>query len=99
MKTPAFKPHFNRELGGYYHSSKDYVADMKKIGAEPYRPDKVKKASSIPYQRSKWCNDMIADIKNRKGGKPGDKFLNELAQRGYSQKSYNKARRLANGEL
>lgn len=96
--SARFTPHYNREFGKYYHSSRDYVSDMKRAGVEPYRPDKVSKPSSKPYVRSEWGNEMMKDIKSRKGRKPGDRFIKELEKRGYSQKSAEAARKLANGK-
>ena len=99
MKTPAFKPHYNRELGKRYYSAKDYVADMKKSGVEPYNPSTVaKREESKPYQQSEWAKEMVRDIKNRNGRAPGDRFVSELAKRGYTQEKANEARRLADGK-
>lgn len=95
-ESKRFYPHMNREMGKYYHSSKDYVADMKKAGVEPYRGASKKKEVK-PYERSQWCKEMLSDISRRKGAKPGSGFINELKKRGYTQERFEEARRLANG--
>jgi len=96
MKTPKFKPHFNREMGKRYYTAKDYYSDMKKVGVEPYNPDTVaKRDTSKPYERSEWAREMLNDIRNRKGRAPGDRFIKELEKRGYTQERAEQARRLA----
>ena len=94
MKTPKFSTHYNRELGKKYYSEKDYTADMKKAGLEPYRGE-IKRPESKPYERSEWARAMQEDIKNRKGRRPGDRFMKELEKRGYTKDRYNEAKRLA----
>jgi len=95
-----FSIHVNRELPDSqgrpqkFYSSKDYVSAMKKAGVEPYRGE-VKRAEAPKYARSSWAEGMYQDIRNRKGAKPGDRFLKELEKRGYSQKRADEARRLA----
>lgn len=96
MKTPKFHPHFNRELNKRYYTVKDYHADMKKAGLSPYDPSSVKKSDPKKYERSAWANAMFQDIRNRDGRAPGDKFIGELAKRGYTKESAEQARRLAN---
>ena len=99
MKTPQFKPHFNRELGKRYYSAKDYYGDMKKAGVEPYNPQTVaKREEAKPYKQSEWAKEMLRDSKNRNGRAPGDRFIAELAKRGYTQERANEARRLADGK-
>jgi len=95
-KPPKFSPHFNKELGKRYYTAKDYYSDMKKAGLEPYNPDSVKKRESKPYERSAWANHMLQDIRNRAGRNPGERFLNELAKRGYTNERAEQARRIAN---
>lgn len=56
-ESKRFKPHYNRALGKYYHTSKDYVGDMKKGGYEPYDPS-VKSKMSTPYTPSKECQEV-----------------------------------------
>ena len=94
--SKRFVPHVNRELGKSYHDKRTYLADMKKAGVEPYDPKSVAKRSSFPYVRSEWANEMLRDISNRKGRKPGERFIEELKKKGYSQESYNKAKEMAN---
>ena len=96
MKTPKFKIHYNRELNQKFYSEKDYTAAMKQAGVEPYRPDQVKKNEPKPYERSEWAKEMQRDIKNRNGSPPGDRFIKELDKRGFNQKRYDEARRIAN---
>jgi len=96
MKSPKFETHFNKELGQKFYSERDYTKAMNKAGLEPYRPDKVKKSEPKKYERSAWGNAMYQDIRNRGGRAPGDKFIKELEKRGYSQKSADNARRIAN---
>lgn len=97
-ESKRFYPHMNRELGKYYHSSRDYVSDMKRAGVEPYRPGEIKRPEAKKYERSDWAKSMYADISRRAkdGRKPGEKFINELKKRGFTQESYEKARKIAN---
>ena len=92
MKSPKFRPHFNNELGKGYHTEKDMRADMKKRGVEFYDPSSVAKRETKSYERSQWAKDMLNNIHERHGRKPDGRFLDELAKRGYSQKSADKAR-------
>lgn len=92
-----FVPHHNRELNKTYHDKRTYFSDMKSAGLEPYDPKSVKKAESKPYVKSQWAKDMLNDVKNRKGRKPGERFVSELAKRGFTQDSAEKARAIANG--
>jgi len=57
-----FQPHFNHATGRFYHTSSDYVSDLKKKGLEPYRPDQVqnKLKSKEPYKPSEWAKKMVA---------------------------------------
>lgn len=95
-KAPKFSPHFNKELGKRYYTAKDYYSDMKKAGLEPYNPNSVAKKEPKKYERSAWANSMLQDIRNRNGAKPGDRFVQELVNRGYTQERAQEARRLAN---
>ncbi len=98
MKTPKFQIHMNRELGNKkFYQERDYNDAMKKAGLQHYDPSSVKKREASPYKRSEWAERMLQDIKSRKGRKPGDRFIQELAKRGYTQEAANNARRLANG--
>jgi len=96
MKTAKFETHFNKELNQKFYSERDYTKAMNKAGLEPYRPDKVKKSEPKKYERSGWGREMLNDIHNRNGRAPGDNFIKELEKRGYSQKSADNARRIAN---
>lgn len=95
MKTPKFHPHYNSELGRKYYQARDYYSDMKKAGLAPYDPSSIKKVEAPSYARSEWANEMYKDIRNRKGRKPGDRFISELEKRGFTQKAADKARKLA----
>ena len=95
MKSPRFKPHFNRELGKTYYSSRDYVADMKKAGIEPYNPSGIKHNAPKPYVESEWARSMKQDIVDRKGRPAGGRFVDELKKRGYTQEKADYARKLA----
>lgn len=97
MKPPRFESHYNRELGKFYRSEKEYRSDMKKAGVEHYDPSSVKKRENKPYERSEWAREMQKDIINRKGRRPGDRFVDELVKRGYTNERMEEARRLANG--
>ena len=94
MKTPKFKIHLNRELGKKYYSERDYISDMKKAGLEPYDPSSIKKHESKPYERSDWAREMQRTAIESKG-KVGDRFYQELDKRGYNQKRYMEAVKLA----
>jgi hypothetical protein len=96
-KRPHFKPHFNRELGKKYYSERDYHSDMEKAGLSYYDPTSIKKESSKPYTQSEWARSMLKDIAERKGRKPGERFLKELDKKGYNQKAADNARRIASG--
>ena len=95
MKSPKFEIHVNRELGKKYYSAKDYYSDMKKAGLEPYNPS-VKRDDTKAYVRSEWAKEMQHDIQDRKGRPPGDRFIKELDKRGFNQKRYEEARKIAN---
>ena len=94
-KAPKFKPHYNREFGKKFYSESDYKDAMKKAGVEPYNPSGIKRPESKPYERSEWARSMHEDIKSRKGRAPGDRFIAELSKRGYDQKRYEQAMRIA----
>ena len=57
---PKFERHFNRAMGKEYHTSKDYVRDMKKMGLEPYNPKAVKTRERRDYTPSKECREVTA---------------------------------------
>lgn len=63
-KSLRFKPHYNHSLGGFIHTSSDYLSEMKRQGAEPYDPSKVKKFKRKEYKPSKWAYDMIKTAKD-----------------------------------
>jgi len=94
VATPKFKRHFNRAMGKYYHTEKDLRSDMKAQGLE-FKTGEVKQRESKPYEKSEWSKAMLQDIKNRKGRAPGDRFINELAKRGYTREAADAARRLS----
>jgi hypothetical protein len=93
--SKRFVPHHNRELGKTYHDKRTYLSDMKSAGVEPYNPKSIRREDKKSYIRSDWAREMQNDIKNRKGKKPGDRFINELAKKGYTQKSAEKAMKIA----
>jgi len=95
MASPKFQTHYNRELGKKYYSEREYVRDMKAKGLEPYNPTSVKRHTPNPYKQSEWAKHMMQDIHDRKGRKPGERFVEELAKRGYTQQRADEARRLA----
>ena len=95
-KHPKFEIHYNRELGKKYYDKREYLSDMKKAGLEPYDPSRVKKREDKPYERSEWAREMHKDIKDRNGRPPGDRFVKELENRGYTKERFNQARRMAN---
>lgn len=95
-KTPKFVPHYNRELGKKFYTERDYRESMKTAGVEPYQGE-IKRPSPKPYMKSEWCRAMETDIRNRDGRPPGDRFIRELEKKGYSQESFERARRMANG--
>ena len=53
-----FKPHYNREMGKFYDSKKEYFDDMKAKGLEPYRGDDVNHRIPKTYTPSKWCKEI-----------------------------------------
>lgn len=96
-KSPKFSIHVNRELGNKkFYTERDYRKAMDERGLSHYDPSSVKKTERKPYTRSKWAEAMYADIIHRKGRAPGDGFINELKKRGYTQASFEQARKLAN---
>lgn len=88
---------YNHALGKHINSQRDYIETMKRLGCMPSEKVTVKKEERKPYEMSKWGKEMVADISNRKGRKPGERFLDELSKRGYDKKSYEKAQEIANG--
>ena len=80
MKTPEFRPHFNRTLGKYYHTKKDYYGDMKSGGYVPY-DGTVKQVEKKPYKASPWAREVINSIKSHtKNGKfrPSERLMKEI---------------------
>jgi hypothetical protein len=61
-KSNRFKPHYNNATGRYYHTSKDYVNDLKAKGLEPFNPRdvKTKLKSQEAYKPSEWAKKMTA---------------------------------------
>jgi hypothetical protein len=57
-----FKPHYNRTMGKYYDSSKEYYADLKKNNLEPYDPSKVKRYQRKEYKPSQWARDVVRSV-------------------------------------
>ena len=95
-RYPRFVPHFNSELGKKYYEAHQYYSDVKKAGLEPYDPGSIKKPERKPYKMSSWARGMHGDISIRKGRKPSDRFISELDKRGFNQKRYDEAKKLAN---
>ena len=65
--------------GKYYHTKKDYLADMKKYGMQPYSGPKENKG--MEYKPTEWAIGMGKDIEARKGRPAGDRFHDELKKR------------------
>ena len=84
MKTPKFVSHYNRTLGKYYGSSKDYYSDLKKGGYVPYDNTLPEDPVRKKYTPSPWARDVIKNIKNhtRKGKfTPSQGLINEITGR------------------
>jgi hypothetical protein len=83
-KSRRFKPHYNNAMGKYYHTSRDYVSDMKKNGMEPYNPSDVKPrlSSNKKYEPSEWARKMthvgIQQVKEH--GRTSGSFNAEIAK-------------------
>jgi len=82
---------YNRALGKHITSKKDYFETMKKMGCAPSDKVTVGSKDLKPYEPSKWAREMVSDIKSRNGKKPGGKFYDELAKKGVTKESYEKA--------
>jgi len=54
--------HYNRALGSYVTSKRDYEEKMKKAGCEPYNPEKVLKKAHKPYTPSKDAREIVRHI-------------------------------------
>lgn len=78
---PRFKPHFNEAMGIRVSTAAEYVAEMKKRGLEPYKPDQVKQYKPKPYVPSQWAHDMINSAR-QSGYKVGDRWKNEIRKAG-----------------
>lgn len=57
-----FKPHFNKEMGKYYDTKREYLSDMKAKGLEPYRGDDVHKRIPKTYTPSKQCREITRTL-------------------------------------
>lgn len=97
-RRPKFHAHFNRELNKHYYSERDYYSDMKAAGLEPYDPSSIKRHAPKPYKKSEWAKGMLKDIKDRNGRKPGDRFIHELAKKGYTKERADQAMKIAKGD-
>jgi len=60
--SKRFKPHYNQGTGRYYGSSKDYLADIKARGLEPYDPKNVKPRERKKYVPSRWARDIVREV-------------------------------------
>lgn len=99
MKAPAFKPHFNRSMGRYYHTSADYYGDLKSKGMIPYNPADAKPPERKGYTQSTWAKEMLKTIKTASKdskGRPilGGRFHEELEKRGVSLRKNKRDSRL-----
>lgn len=61
-EAARFKPHYNSEMGKYYDSKKEYFADMKAKGLEPYREGDVHKREPKTYTPSKQCREITKTL-------------------------------------
>jgi hypothetical protein len=86
MKTSdKFKTHYNRELGKKYYCERDYRADVKKAGLEPYNPASIKKYAPKKYTGvSEDARRMINSVTYDRKGKPniGDRYIQKLRDMG-----------------
>ena len=83
-ESRRFKRHYNHAMGKEYHTARDYVADLKKHGMEPYKPGEVKSKlkSGEPYKPSEWAKKMthigIQQVKEH--GRTSGSFNAEMAR-------------------
>lgn len=83
-----FKAHMNHAMGKYYHTSKDYVSDMKKMGLEPFREGSVKPFKPGTYNGvSEDAKRMMNSVTYDKKGKPniGDRYIEKLKSMGVKE--------------
>lgn len=81
-ETNRFHRHFNHATGKEYFTARDYVADVKKMGLEPYR--EVSKPAPKKYEGvSDEARRMMASV-TYTDGKPnvGDRYIDALKQMG-----------------
>lgn len=92
---------YNQALGKYINSRSDFYNTMKKLGCDFQEKVKVKNCDPKPYEPSKWSRDMVGTIKQSKNRKkkkhwrPGDRFFDQLKQRGITKEKYDEARKLS----
>lgn len=68
--TKHFQSHYNRTMGKYYGTQREYLSDLKSKGMEPYDPSKVKRREPAKYKPSAWALDVAKAIQ-RTGGMNG----------------------------
>ena len=85
-----FKRHFNRATGRMYHTSEDYVKDIKARGLEPVKDDvgidhKFKKRSYSGVSDD--ARQMMNSVSYDKNGKPniGDRYIDKLRSMGIKE--------------
>ena len=77
-----FHPHFNRSMGRYYGTEKEYYSDLKSKGLEPFDGNYKQASDRKPYRPSNKARELYYAIKQAKhsDGKfyVGDRFKEAL---------------------
>lgn len=84
-ESKNFSPHYNRATSRKYYTAREYYADIKQRGLEPYNESKVKKFVPKKYEGvSKEARQMMNSVSYDKNGKPniGDRYIEKLKSMG-----------------
>ena len=83
-ESQKFHRHYNHALGKEYHTAREYVSDMKKMGMEPYNPSGVKHQlkGDKAYKPSEWAKKMtkIGCDQVARDGRTSGAFNAEMAK-------------------
>ena len=80
---PRFKPHYNTATGRYYHTSREYVDDLKAKGLQLVKSLPSQHTPPPSHKPSAWSRTMANTIRNAKSVRNlGSRFYDELRKKG-----------------
>lgn len=85
MSSPRFVSHFNRTMGRYYYTAKDYYSDLKSKGLEPYdknAPDSGKRKAYVPSENLKRVTSEIHAQTYKGKFKPSERLVKKMESMG-----------------